>query len=415
MEMKTKNRAWVKNVAIILLAVLLVLTLFSNTFMNRSLPEVATAPVSSDSLTVKVRGTGTVKANGTFDVVANQTRKILAVMVKEGDEVEKGDVLFILGEGDSEELAAATAELKQLQQNYQSTALSYPDHTADYEIIESRIHRAEETTLAAERALNQAIDRMNAVATSTNNEGYQNALAQYKQDVAKYYTLIQKYYDDMYSSQKISAQMKQHVDRSLQYSENFTTTDMANAVSELQSRVTEQENSTAIQGVKRLEQELTALENEKTAIEADNAALAQEKNSDLPMVINALDARITELNGLIAELQTKIDSDPDSANVAEAQAKIQEYKAMQEQCKTEIAAHEARKTEIDSVIAANNSRLAELAAEISNKQAEVTAAKTAPSTSEAYAKLDAIKAEIEGTVKAFETIKKDLSTMLLEQ
>ena len=35
METKAKNRDWVKNAAIIFLAVLLVLTFFSNTIMNR--------------------------------------------------------------------------------------------------------------------------------------------------------------------------------------------------------------------------------------------------------------------------------------------------------------------------------------------------------------------------------------------
>ena len=36
-----KRREWVKNAAIIFLSVMLVLTFFSNTFMNYSLPEVA--------------------------------------------------------------------------------------------------------------------------------------------------------------------------------------------------------------------------------------------------------------------------------------------------------------------------------------------------------------------------------------
>ena len=40
-EQKVKNRGWVKNVAIIFLAVMLVLTFFSNTIMNASLPEAA--------------------------------------------------------------------------------------------------------------------------------------------------------------------------------------------------------------------------------------------------------------------------------------------------------------------------------------------------------------------------------------
>ena len=40
-EEKVKKRGWIKNVAIIFLSVLLVLTFFSNTIMNHSLPEVS--------------------------------------------------------------------------------------------------------------------------------------------------------------------------------------------------------------------------------------------------------------------------------------------------------------------------------------------------------------------------------------
>ena len=62
MEYKPKNREWVKNAAIIFLAVLLVLTFFSQTIMNRTLPEVATQYVTDGSITAKVRGTGHVTA-----------------------------------------------------------------------------------------------------------------------------------------------------------------------------------------------------------------------------------------------------------------------------------------------------------------------------------------------------------------
>ena len=64
METKPKNREWVKNAAIIFLAVLLVLTFFSNTIMNRSLPEVATEYIQSNAITAKVRGTCTVESHG---------------------------------------------------------------------------------------------------------------------------------------------------------------------------------------------------------------------------------------------------------------------------------------------------------------------------------------------------------------
>ena len=57
---KPKNREWVKTAAIIFLSVLLVLTFFSNTWMNRTLPEVSTVYVERGGISPKIRGTGTV-------------------------------------------------------------------------------------------------------------------------------------------------------------------------------------------------------------------------------------------------------------------------------------------------------------------------------------------------------------------
>ena len=154
MEVKVKNRGWVKNAAIIFLAVMLVLTFFSNTFMNHSLAEVATQSVTGGSITAKVRGTGTVESNGSYQVKAESTREIRAVMVKEGQEISQGDVLFILGEGESEELEAATETLRQLQLNYQRTAISMPSF--DYSLDERNIKNAKEKLTAAQAAEEQA-------------------------------------------------------------------------------------------------------------------------------------------------------------------------------------------------------------------------------------------------------------------
>ena len=130
MEFKTANREWVKNAAIIFLAVLLVLTFFSNTIMNRSLVEVATARVTDGNIVAKVRGTGTVTASGKHQVKATKTRTVRSVMVKAGQEVQTGDVLFILGEGDGDELEQAEQTLRELRVSYQKAALSLP--TFDY-------------------------------------------------------------------------------------------------------------------------------------------------------------------------------------------------------------------------------------------------------------------------------------------
>ena len=63
METQVKKREWVKTALIIFLAVLLVLTFFSNTFLNASLPEVAAVQVTSGTVNAKIRGQGTVQAN----------------------------------------------------------------------------------------------------------------------------------------------------------------------------------------------------------------------------------------------------------------------------------------------------------------------------------------------------------------
>ena len=45
-ENTKKRREWIKNAAIVFLVIMLILTFFSNTIMNYSLPEVATQTVT---------------------------------------------------------------------------------------------------------------------------------------------------------------------------------------------------------------------------------------------------------------------------------------------------------------------------------------------------------------------------------
>ena len=120
---KTKRREWVKTFAIIFLVILLILTFFSNTIMNRSLPEVAAQYVESGTINAKIRGTGTVSADETYDVTINQTRKIRSVMVKVGDTVSAGDTLFVLEAADSEELKTAQQELSDMELAYQKSLI----------------------------------------------------------------------------------------------------------------------------------------------------------------------------------------------------------------------------------------------------------------------------------------------------
>ncbi len=114
----TKRREWVKNAAIIFLSVMLLLTFFSNTIMNYSLPEVATQYVQTGTITAKVRGTGKVEAADPYNVIAKESRVITSVAVKQGDTVEKDQVIYYLEEAESDELTKAEQELEELELTY---------------------------------------------------------------------------------------------------------------------------------------------------------------------------------------------------------------------------------------------------------------------------------------------------------
>lgn len=182
MDYKPKNREWVKNAAIIFLAVLLVLTFFSNTIMNRSLPEVATQNVSSGSITAKVRGTGTVTAIGNHVVKAEQTREIRAVMIKAGQTVEAGDILFILGEGESSEIEQAQETLRTLQVSYQRAAIGVP--AVSYKAEEHEIERAREELKEARDALDAVKKKSSREIPSAQLEAAEQELYEAKQNTS---------------------------------------------------------------------------------------------------------------------------------------------------------------------------------------------------------------------------------------
>ena len=65
---QTNKKDRIKNIAIVFLVIMLLLTFFSNTIMNYSLPEVSATYAQNGSVTAKVRGTGTVETAEDYDV-----------------------------------------------------------------------------------------------------------------------------------------------------------------------------------------------------------------------------------------------------------------------------------------------------------------------------------------------------------
>ena len=135
-EKKTSRKEWVKNVAIIFLSVMLVLTFFSNTIMNYSLPEVATAMIEPGSITAKIRGTGNLTSDDPYKITIQESRKIASVAVKQGDVVEKDQVLFYLEDEDSKELEEAEKALDELILAYSSSILKGDISNEAYQSIQ---------------------------------------------------------------------------------------------------------------------------------------------------------------------------------------------------------------------------------------------------------------------------------------
>lgn len=177
-----KKRDIIKNVLIIFLAVLLVLTFFSNTIMNRSLAEVSTERTSSGKLTERLRGSGMVESNQSYGVTLDDNKVVEKVKVKSGKEVKKGDVLFTVGTGESEELTAAEEALAALELDYQKALLTPPaDYTAENQAIKN-----------AREDLNQAVQKRDSFIANQGN--VQSAKDNYNHNKSQlsYYTKLQK-------------------------------------------------------------------------------------------------------------------------------------------------------------------------------------------------------------------------------
>lgn len=257
METNVKKREWVKTVAIIFLAVMLVLTFFSNTIMNHSLPEVATANVTSGTINAKIRGQGTVSANETYDVTIKQTRKVASIKVKAGQEVAAGDVLFTLEAEESDELKQAQADLESMELNYEKSLI------------------AASTEAARE---NREVQKL--------QETYNDLLAQYHQ----YSTMDAKKVE--LEKTKAEASLKE------------LQKDLAKAQKELSSLQTDKEYTQAQADVTKYEAEVEQLEANVKELEEKYKAL--ENGQSVAEQIQLMERQVNEQSALVAAKSSEV-------------------------------------------------------------------------------------------------------------
>lgn len=176
-----KKREIIKSILIIFLAVLLILTFCSNTYMNRSLAEISTERVASGKLVERIQDQGPVESNQSYDVTVDGNKTIDTIMVKNGQEVKKGDVLFTTGGGTNEKIETAEKDLDALKLEYQKALLELP---TDYSKENQEIASAREE-------LNSAIAKRDQfIANQGNAQAAKDALAENNSKL-KYYTKLQ--------------------------------------------------------------------------------------------------------------------------------------------------------------------------------------------------------------------------------
>lgn len=159
----SRKRELIKTLIIVFLAIMLVLTFFSNTIMNRSLAEISTDTVTSGKLEEKLRRTGIVESKQHYDVTAEGGKTIEKIHIKSGQEVKKGDVLFTVNAVSSETLEAEEEKLDAARLEYEKALVKEPaDYTKTNQKIQSL--RSELNTLISQRDTAKANEGSNAAA-----------------------------------------------------------------------------------------------------------------------------------------------------------------------------------------------------------------------------------------------------------
>lgn len=105
---KKKDR--IKNIIIIFLLVLLVLTFFSNTIMNYSLPQVSISRISGGVVAKASEVSAMAESNQDYTVLAENNAEIKRTAVKTGQKVKEGQIIFYLKSAEESEEAVMLRE-----------------------------------------------------------------------------------------------------------------------------------------------------------------------------------------------------------------------------------------------------------------------------------------------------------------
>ncbi len=368
------KRDWVKNAIIIFLAVLLVLTFFSNTIMNYSLPEVAAQYPQSTTITTKVRGSGTVEAAQSYNVTVEETRTVASVSVKAGDTVAAGDTLLTLDETESEELTAARTSYNALKLEYDKMLVDKGDQS---HVAETTLQQARDAVTQAESDLAKA-------------RSYESSLSYYQSQVASAQSTV-----------TARTQAKNEADTQLallqSQKEAMAETDtyymgLVDKVDEAQTRVTD------------LQSQIAEVEARMDAAEGEELASLQTELSSLQTELNTAQTELNTATKTMEQYTIGINQKIADANTAviNADAAVASAQTALEQANNALSQFQSENTSVTSVDAAES---ALQAAKEALATAEATAADNeAQETYESEITEKEVEAKAQEVADALETV-----------
>ena len=136
---RRKKKAWIKIVIVLLIvtAILIVVMVQRSRAAAAAAAEAAsavnTAAVERRNVTSELSSTGTLEAADSYSIVSLVEGDVVSANFEEGDQVEKGQVLYEIDKSSVEtQLTSAQNSLTRAQENYDDAAADYNQALADY-------------------------------------------------------------------------------------------------------------------------------------------------------------------------------------------------------------------------------------------------------------------------------------------
>ena len=341
----------IKNIAIVFLVILLLLTFFSQTIMNYSLPEVATGMVEPGTVSPQIRGTGTVEADDPYEVEIKETRKIASVAVKVGDHVDKGSVLYYLEEMESSDLKEAQEKLDDLVQSYEMSLLKgdiddeiinrvRSGGTVTFETFQKQLSAANKTVEDLENSIRAVEAQIDAISTA---DSY--TAEQYKYDTAGF-----EYTDADIELRKSQIEYQTDID-------DMDIDNLKDEIDDLKDTISDLEDDMKLakEGSKKYKQllerytaaqsSLTAKQNRRWELESEIESLKREK-TQLELVSAQQKHDESQINTQAGQVNTHYDQETVVLNDQKTQLERQLDVAKDEQ--EEVINNISREIELDA-------------------------------------------------------------------